>query len=212
MAGKRQCRRNALHIDTASEAHCRGQQQPQNNNRPWPRLRTGNKNLNIIRIMKTNRLILLGLICLTAAMPATAQSRSEKKTRIERIVKEAIAARQYKINVDRMQPMRGSSRSLTTNYTLEVRNDSVFSYLPYFGVAYNAPYGGGKSLNFNAPITGYTTKPLKKGKTQIDFKTRSEDDNYEYSLTVFPDGSTSIHIQSMNKQSISFTGDMDTEK
>ena len=85
--GKRQCRRNALHIDTASEAHCRGQQQPQNNNRPWPRLRTGNKNLNIIRIMKTNRLILLGLICLTAAMPATAQSRSEKKTRIERIVK-----------------------------------------------------------------------------------------------------------------------------
>ena len=162
--------------------------------------------------MKTNRLILLGLICLTAAMPATAQSRSEKKTRIERIVKEAIAARQYKINVDRMQPMRGSSRSLTTNYTLEVRNDSVFSYLPYFGVAYNAPYGGGKSLNFNAPITGYTTKPLKKGKTRIDFKTRSEDDNYEYSLTVFPDGSTSIHIQSMNKQSISFTGDMDTEK
>lgn len=48
MAGKRQCRRNALHIDTASEAHCRGQQQPQNNNRSWPRLRTGNKNLNII--------------------------------------------------------------------------------------------------------------------------------------------------------------------
>ena len=29
-------------------SHCRGQQQPQNNNRSWPRLRTGNKNLNII--------------------------------------------------------------------------------------------------------------------------------------------------------------------
>lgn len=26
---------------------------------------------------------------------------------------------------------------MTTNYTLEIRNDSVFSYLPYFGVAYN---------------------------------------------------------------------------
>ncbi len=33
-----------------------------------------------------------------------------------------------------MQPMRGGSRNLTTNYTLEIRNDSVFSYLPYFGV------------------------------------------------------------------------------
>ena len=80
--------------------------------------------------------------------------------------------------------MRGGSRNLTTNYTLEIRNDSVFSYLPYFGVAYNAPYGGGKSLNFNASITGYTTRALKKGKIQIDFKTRSDEDNYEYRLTI----------------------------
>ena len=173
--------------------------------------------------MKTNKLILLGLICLTVAMPTTAQNRNEKKERTERAVKEAIAAKQYKINVDRMQPMRGGgrqmghrwgggSRNLTTNYTLEIRNDSVFSYLPYFGVAYNAPYGGGKSLNFNASITGYTTRALKKGKIQIDFKTRSDEDNYEYRLTIFPDGSTSIHVQPMNKQSISFTGEMDTEK
>ena len=76
--------------------------------------------------MKTNKLILLGLICLTVAMPTTAQNRNEKKERTERAVKEAIAAKQYKINVDRMQPMRGGSRNLTTNYTLEIRNDSVF--------------------------------------------------------------------------------------
>ena len=57
--------------------------------------------------MKTNKLILLGLICLTVAMPTTAQNRNEKKERTERAVKEAIAAKQYKINVDRMQPMRG---------------------------------------------------------------------------------------------------------
>ena len=69
--------------------------------------------------MKTNKLILLGLICLTVAMPTTAQNRNEKKERTERAVKEAIAAKQYKINVDRMQPMRGGSRNLTTNYTLE---------------------------------------------------------------------------------------------
>ena len=101
--------------------------------------------------MKTNKLILLGLICLTVAMPTTAQNRNEKKARTERAVKEAIAAK-------------------------------------------------------------YTTRALKKGKIQIDFKTRSDEDNYEYRLTIFPDGSTSIHVQPMNKQSISFTGEMDTEK
>ena len=63
--------------------------------------------------MKTNKLILLGLICLTVAMPTTAQNRNEKKERTERAVKEAIAAKQYKINVDRMQPMRGGGREFT---------------------------------------------------------------------------------------------------
>ena len=43
--------------------------------------------------MKTNKLILLGLICLTVAMPTTAQNRNEKKARTERAVKEAIAAK-----------------------------------------------------------------------------------------------------------------------
>ena len=43
--------------------------------------------------------------------------------------------------------MKGGSKHLTSDYSLEIRNDSVYSYLPYFGVAYNVPYGGGKGLN-----------------------------------------------------------------
>ena len=35
-----------------------------------------------------------------------------------------------KINVDYMQPMKGRSRALTSDYSIEIRNDSVFSYLP----------------------------------------------------------------------------------
>lgn len=163
-------------------------------------------------MMKTNRLILLWLLCIVAALPATAQSRSEKKARIERAVKEAVDAKRYKINVDRMQPMRGSSRTLTTNYSVEVINDSVYSYLPYFGVAYTAPYGGGKGLNFSEPISDYKMEQLKKGRVRISFKVRSEDDNYEYSLTVFPNGSTSLHVLPGNKQSISFTGDMEIKE
>lgn len=162
--------------------------------------------------MKTSKPILLGLIFLIAAMPATAQSRSEKKARIERIVRDAIDSKAYKIDVNRMQPMRGGSRALTADYSLEVGNDSVHSYLPYFGVGYNIPYGGGKGLVFSEPITDYKVKELKKGGVQIDFKARSEGDNYEYSLTIFPNGSTAIHVRASNRQSISYTGDMDIGK
>lgn len=162
--------------------------------------------------MKTSKLILWGLICMIAAMPAFAQSRSEKKARIERAVKEAVDAKTYEINVDRMHPIKGGSRTLTTNYSLKVRNDSVYSYLPYFGVAYSIPYGGGKGMIFNEPLTDYTTKKLKKGKVQVAFQTRSEGDNYEYSLTIYPNGSTTINVQTTNRQSISYTGEMDIKE
>lgn len=162
--------------------------------------------------MKTSKLILWGLICMIAAMPAFAQSRSEKKARIERAVKEAVDAKTYEINVDRMHPIKGGSRTLTTNYSLKVRNDSVYSYLPYFGVAYSIPYGGGKGMIFNEPLTDYTTKKLKKGKVQVAFQTRSEGDNYEYSLTIYPNGSTTINVQATNRQSISYTGEMDIKE
>lgn len=132
--------------------------------------------------MKTAKLILLCLSGMLAMQSAAAQSRSEKKAQTERNVREAINADHYKINVDYMQPMKGRSRALTSDYSIEIRNDSVFSYLPYFGVAYNVPYGGGKGLIFNAPITGYRKESLKKGKTRIDFKTGNEEDKYEYSL------------------------------
>ena len=59
-------------------------------------------------------------------------------------------------------PMKGGSKHLTSDYSLEIRNDSVYSYLPYFGVAYNVPYGGGKGLNFSAPLSEYTSTYSKK--------------------------------------------------
>ena len=162
--------------------------------------------------MKASKLILMLLICMLAIQPISAQSRSERKAQIEREVKKAVDSQQYKIDVNHMLPMKGSSRSLTADYSLEVRNDSVFSYLPYFGEAYNIPYGGGKGLIFNAPISEYKTRHLKKGKVQIDFKVNNEEDRYGYSLTVYPNGSTSIHIQPMNRQAISFTGEINIKK
>lgn len=162
--------------------------------------------------MKTSRILLCCLLGIITLQPATAQSRKEKKERTERAVKEAIESKHYKISVNYMQPMRGRSRSLTSDYSIEVRNDSVFSYLPYFGVAYNIPYGGGKGLNFNAPITVYKTQSLKKGKTKIDFKTGNEEDKYEYSLTIYPNGSASLHVLPTNRQAISYSGEMDIKE
>ena len=108
--------------------------------------------------MKANKLFLLASLLLSGSMiPITAQNKKEKKQQREQAVREAVDAKAYKINVDRVMPMKGGSKHLTSDYSLEIRNDSVYSYLPYFGVAYNVPYGGGKGLNFSAPLSEYTS-------------------------------------------------------
>jgi hypothetical protein len=164
--------------------------------------------------MKANKLfILAGLIVLgSITSPATAQSKKEKKQKTEQAVRRAIDVKDYKINVNQVTPMKGGSKHLTSNYSVEVRNDSIYSYLPYFGVAYNIPYGGGKGLNFNAPISEYTTEYSKKGNAKITLKLRNDEDNYIYNITVYPNGMSDIQVTPTNRQSISFSGEMDIKK
>ena len=108
--------------------------------------------------------------------------------------------------------MKGGSKHLTSDYSLEIRNDSVYSYLPYFGVAYNVPYGGGKGLNFSAPLSEYTSAYNKKGNAKITLEVRNEEDNYLYNITIYPNGSSNIQVTPTNRQSISFSGEMDLKK
>ena len=144
--------------------------------------------------------LLAGLLLSGSMIPITAQNKKEKKQQREQAVREAVDAKAYKINVDRVMPMKGGSKHLTSDYSLEIRNDSVYSYLPYFGVAYNVPYGGGKGLNFSAPLSEYTSTYSKKGNAKITLKVRNEED------------SSNIQVTPTNRQSISFSGEMDLKK
>lgn len=162
--------------------------------------------------MGTSKFIYICAIYLICTLPVTAQSRQEKKEQTEHAVRKAIDSNHYKINADRMLPMRGNSKTLTSNYSVEIRNDSVFSYLPYFGVAYSIPYGGGKGLIFNAPLSEYNVEYHKKGKVKVNFKVRNDEDSYTYNMTIYPNGSTSIQVQSVNRQPISFQGNMELKE
>lgn len=159
--------------------------------------------------MKANKLFILAVLLICGSMtPVMAQTKKEKKQQTEQAVREAIDAKKYKIDVNRVMPMKGGSKHLTSDYSLEIRNDSIYSYLPYFGVAYTIPYGGGKGLNFNAPLSEYS----KKGNARITLKVRNEEDNYIYNITIFPNGTSSIQVTPTNRQSISFSGEMDIKK
>lgn len=127
-------------------------------------------------------------------------------------VKELIDSGNFVIEVNRAFPMSGRSVNLTSLYTIELKGDSVQSHLPYYGRAYSIPYGGGDGLRFDKQITEYQVSYDKKSTATINFNSRSEDDNFKFSLKVYPNASATVFVQPTNRQSISYHGDLILEK
>lgn len=160
--------------------------------------------------MKTKKQILMLLLALLVGFPTlSAQSKKEKKEQKKEAVKKIIVSENYKIDVQTALPMRGRSIPLTSPYSLEIRNDSVISYLPYFGRAYSIPYGGGDGLNFRTPLKEYSMEMDKKGNAVIKFIARNPEDRFEFRAKVYSNGSASIDVNMQNRQSISFQGELD---
>ena len=140
---------------------------------------------------------------------ATAEERAARAAEQAKAVKAALQERNYQIAVNRMYPSRGASKSLSYGYSVEVRNDSLISYLPYFGRAYSVPYGGGNGLNFSAPIRNYQESQPKSGLRHIEIDVKNDGDTYLYTLDIFDNGSTTIDVRSRQRERISFSGEME---
>lgn len=107
-------------------------------------------------------------------------------------------------------PTAGTINLNGDSYDLRITPDSLISYLPFYGRAFNAtPYGGNNdesgykftSTNF----TYETTKGRKKG-WNIAMKTKDVKDNVQMNLSVSEGGYATLSIVSMNKQSITYNG------
>ncbi len=140
---------------------------------------------------------------------ASSEERAARAAEQVANVKAALTARNYKIAVSRMYPRSGAAKSVSYGYSVEVRNDSLFSYLPYFGRAFDVPYGGGKGLNFDAPIESYNETQLENGKRHIEIGLKNDEDTYLYTISVFDNGNSSIDVQSRRREPISYSGEME---
>lgn len=161
--------------------------------------------------MKTNIpfILTVWLLMVMGVSTLSAQSRKERREQKRQEIEKVVASGHYKIAVNMALPARGRSVSLTSPYSLEIRNDSVISYLPYYGRAYSVPYGGGKGLNFKAPITEYSLERDRKNRTQVKFSARNEEDTFDFRISIFGNGSSTIWVNMRNRQSISFYGDIE---
>ena len=162
--------------------------------------------------MKKLLIIMIVSLAVCACSTLTSAERAEREAKTAQAVEKALTERQYTVDIQMMYPRRGKAVNVTSDYSLQVKGDTLVSYLPYFGRAYNVPYGGGKGLNFTAPISEYHTAKGRNGATMITMKVINEEDIYSFRLEIFSNGNTSIDLTARERESINYSGQMEIER
>jgi len=122
-------------------------------------------------------------------------------------VTELLESQNYIFRATTAMPARGRTIQLTSSYTLEVKKDSIVSYLPYFGRAYSAPIdrrGGG--IEFTSTDFKYNAKRRNNGRYEIEIIPEDVHDVRRIFISISANGYGTLDVTSQNRQAISFNG------
>lgn len=155
---------------------------------------------------------IIAISALTLMGCATQQERAERRELMRSAVTEAVGKRLLHIDVTSMNTLRYGSRSVTPDFFLELKGDTLLSYLPYLGQAHQAPMiSPSQGLHFEAPILSYKLSQKKAHVSQIEIDVKTQEDSYHYRIELYDTGQAYIHVRSQNRDPISFDGHMKPE-
>ena len=140
--------------------------------------------------------------------PETREERIAREAQEAQMVHQAVETGDFTIDIDRMYPIRGTSK-MVNSYYIKVKDNVLISHLPYIGQAWRVPYGGGHGLNFDAPVLNYNVVQNRRDGYEIRIFVKTDEDEHLYLLTLFDNGRASLDVQSGNRDRISFSGQMD---
>ena len=155
------------------------------------------------------------LIAVCCFFTAIAQTKSSKKAAKEAETAQLVEAKNYVFVANYVNPFRGGGRSLTSEYDFTVTKDSLIAFLPYFGRAYLSDYGSiDNGIKFTSTQFDYQVTKDKKGGWDIfmapkDANTTDANAVKQLRLNISADGYASLQIISLNRDPITFDGDIE---
>jgi len=161
------------------------------------------------------KIILISALLIAAFFISNSQE-PEKKSRknsrenrqSERIkeIKELIKERTFVFNATHAMPLGGGSIHLNYSYDAKISNDTINSYLPFYGVAYHSEYGGRESaFDFTRPLENYEMEKDKNG-YKITFEVKNKMDHLDFTFHISDMGYATLNIISTNRQAMSYYG------
>lgn len=141
--------------------------------------------------------------CGSLKLPPEEQAIKELK------VMDKVVTGNYSIEVDQLKTFRGNTVSLSPDYKLEIHDGMAEAYLPFFGRATQAPILNDGGIQFTEKMENYRITSLEKQEGwSISFNINTIEYNYNFHLTIYNTSKSVIYITSMQRDPISFFGEI----
>lgn len=152
------------------------------------------------------------IVCLLALFLATDTSaqaaKKEKNAANTEAVHKLIESRHYTCTMRSVTPSGGRMKQLSPGYSVTVAGDSLISNLPYFGTSHIPSTSSGDGYMFTSAAIEYEISNRKKGGWDVRIKTKDQQENPEFRMTIFEGGSASVYVTSISRSSISYSGEI----
>lgn len=163
--------------------------------------------------MKFNRsgkgFILLSLLTLLSLNALGQKNKLEKQEQIKKLIE----SRVFVFSPQSASPTSGATIQLTTEFFLKFNQDTLDSYLPYYGVDNQPRFRiEDTPLQFTSTDFEYELKTGKNGGYDIIIKLNDPSDPNQINLSVSASGYANVRVISHNRQPISFYGDIDAPR
>ena len=147
------------------------------------------------------------LLMLCFALILCMQTQAQDSTK--QTIKTVIDAKHFVFQPTTMTPSKGRTKHLDLGYFLKVNGDTLKVDLPYVGRAYSAPIDPSDAgFHFTSTNYTYTVTEGKKKSYDIIVKTKDKTSNADFYLTVYDNGTAYLRINSTDRESISYNGDL----
>ena len=161
--------------------------------------------------MKTNIIQIISAFLILSFLSFQCSSSKKTGTQTAKLnsadVENMVSNKNFIFVAERVNPLRGMTRNLTSEYDVMIFKDSLVSYLPYFGRAYQAPINPNEGgIQFTSTDFSYATNSTKNKSWMVSVKPRDNRDIQELSFNIFDNGTATLNVTSLNIDPISFTG------
>jgi hypothetical protein len=135
--------------------------------------------------------------------------KAEKAELQKDAVKKLVESKSFVFDARTVFSATAGNVTISYPYNVKLDKDSIHSFLPYYGRAYTVEYGTNDSpMVFNLPLQEMEIIKEKRKGYRVNVKVKKGMDNILFSFSISETGSTTLTVNSTNRQVITYYGDI----